>query len=192
MQLPPLCLLTDVCQVDIQESTVTRRLPTAMRESATFPVLIKYLKVRSNWDEATYTSICWPAFSSARFTSVGPRFVPQFCHRHLPVGVKANRNDSKYSRYCPACDEPYETDEHFLLCKAPTRIAWRIKFLAALEREELLRLHTADSLIQFLKTAIDRILSGRIVSSIGTFSTIATSQNLIGWMAFLHGYWSQE
>jgi hypothetical protein len=116
---------------------------------------------------------------------------PKQFHRHLPVGVKANRNDPKYPPSCPACDEPYETDEHFLLCKAPTRIAWRTKFLAALERE-LLRPHTVDSMIQFLKTALDRILSGRIVTSTGPFSIIATSQTRIGWMALLHGYWSFE
>jgi hypothetical protein len=39
--------------------------------------------------------------------------------------VKAHRNDPKYSPSCPACGDPMETNEHFLLCKAPSRLAWR-------------------------------------------------------------------
>jgi hypothetical protein len=85
-----------VCQLDIRDATSTRRLQSALRWSAATPDMVTYLKDRNKWDQSQYDLICWPAFSSARNTTVSPRFVPKFCHRHLPVGVKAHRNDPKY------------------------------------------------------------------------------------------------
>jgi hypothetical protein len=138
--------------------------------------MLQYMKDRNNWDDETYASVYWPAFSSARFSTSNQRFVPKYSHRHLPVGDKANRNDSKYSPCCPACSAPLETNEHFLLCKAPSRLQWRQQFLAGFERE-LTRIYTSPTMITFMKETIDRLLDGKIISCTGTFHEIATSQN---------------
>jgi hypothetical protein len=135
-----------VCQLDVSDATVSRKVQAALRYSAMAPAMSKYLKDRNDWDEATYASVCWPAFSSARYSTPNSRFVPKYSHRHLPVGGKANRNDPKYSPCCPACSSPLETNEQFLLCKAPSRIQWRQQFLASLERE-LSRLYTSPTMI---------------------------------------------
>jgi hypothetical protein len=155
------------------------------------PALTQYLKDRNDWDDETYSSVCWPAFSSARFSTSNSRFVPKYSHRHLPVGEKANRNDSKYSPSCPACSAPLETNEHFLLCMAPSRVQWRQHFLSSLERE-LTRLYTSPTMITFLKETIDRLLDGKIISCTGTFRDIVVSQNRIGWMSLFRGFWSHK
>jgi hypothetical protein len=99
--------------------------------------MIEYLKERNHWDDETHASVSWTAFAAARFTTIDPRFVPKHSHRHLPVGVKANRNDSKYTPACPApeCVELQETNDHFIMCSSPSRVAWRLKFQAALATE---------------------------------------------------------
>jgi hypothetical protein len=151
----------------------------------------QYLTQRNKWDDNTYASVCWPAFSSARFSTPNSRFVPKYSHRHLPVGDKANRNDSKYSPCCRACSAPLEANEHFLLCAAPSRLQWRHKFLVLLERE-VTRLYTSPAMTTFLKETIDRLLDGKIISCYGTFQEITASQNRIGWMTIFRGFWSHK
>jgi hypothetical protein len=103
-------------QLDVADTTVTRKVQASLRFSATEPAMPQYLLDRNNWDRETYESISWPAFSSARFSTSNSRFVPKYSHHHIPVGEKANRNDHKYSPCCPACLSPLETNEHFILC----------------------------------------------------------------------------
>jgi hypothetical protein len=156
------------------------------------PAMSQYLPDRNDWDDASYESVSWPAFGSARLSTSNSRFIPKYSHRHLPVGEKANRNNSKYSPCCPACSAPLETNEHFLLCAAPSRLQWRQKFLASLERE-LTCLYTSQAMIPFLKETIDRLLDGKIISCTpGTFHEIAVSQNWIGWMSLFRGFWSHK
>jgi hypothetical protein len=107
-----------VCQLDVAEATISRKVQASLQFSATAPDMAQYLKDGNDWDDVMYDSIHWPAFSSARFSTPNQQFVPKYSHRHLPVGDKANRNDSKYSPCCPACSAPLETNEHFL-CASP-------------------------------------------------------------------------
>jgi hypothetical protein len=151
----------------------------------------EYLKDRNDWDDATYESVSWPAFSAARFATPNSRFLKNFSHRHLPVGDKANRNDAKYSPCCPACSNPCETNEHFLLCKAPSRLQWRRKFLPSLKKE-LTRLFTSPTMVTFFIETINRLLDGKIISRTGTFHEIAQSQQRIGWMTIFRGFWSHK
>jgi hypothetical protein len=189
----PLSLMfpSAVCQLDVNEETVSRKIQASLRFSAMSPDMIQYLKDRNDWDDATYASVSWSAFSSARFSTFNSRFVPKYSHRHLPVGEKANRNDVKYSSCCPACSAPIETNEHFLLCAAPSRLQWRQQFLASLENE-LTRLYTSPVMITYLRETIDCLLDGKIISCTGTFHAIAVSQNRIGWMTLFRGFWSQK
>jgi hypothetical protein len=180
-----------VCQLDVADATVTRKVQATLRFSTMAPALSQYLRDRNDWDEATYDSVSWPAFSSARLSTSNSRFVPKYSHRHLPIREKANRNDPKYSPSCPACAAPLKTNEHFLLCAAPSRLQWRHKFLTALERE-LTRLRTSPDMITFLKETIDRLLDGKIISCTGKFHEIAVSQDRIGWMSLFRGFWSQK
>jgi hypothetical protein len=181
-----------VCQLDVSDATVSSKLQAALRYSAMAPGMSKYLKDRNDWDDVTYASVCWPAFSSARFSTPNSRFVPKYSHGHLPGGGEANRNVSKkYSPCCPACSAPLETNEHFLPCKAPSRIQWRQQCLVSLERE-LSHLYTSPTMITFLKESVDGLLDGKIILCTGTFQAIAVSQNRIGWMSIVRGFWSHE
>jgi hypothetical protein len=179
------------CQLDVADATISRKVQASLRFSATEPALLQYMKDRNNWDDVTYASISWPAFSFARFSTSNQRFVPKYSHRHLPVGEKANRNDSKFLPCCPACPVPLQTNTHFLLCKAPSRFQWRQQFLAGLE-SKLTRIYTSPTIITFMKETITRLLDGKIISCTGTFHEIAPSQNRIGWMSLFRGFWSQK
>jgi hypothetical protein len=155
--------------------------------------MIEYLQKRNQWDDAIHASVSWPAFSAARFTTVDPQFVPKHSHRHLPVGVKANRNDSKYSPACPApeCGELQETNDHFLMCSAPSRVEWRTKFQAAFSKE-LTRLLTDPPLQAYILETSSRLFAGRIIASTGPFQAVARSQLKIGWIGLFRGFWSSE
>jgi hypothetical protein len=86
-----------ICQLDIRDATITRRHASALRWAATTPAMVAYLCARNDWTQTVYDSVCWSAFSTARNTLISPRFAPNFCHRHLPVGIKAHQNASKGS-----------------------------------------------------------------------------------------------
>jgi hypothetical protein len=153
--------------------------------------MVEYLKERIQWDQIQYDSICWSAFSLAQNTTVSPRFILKHCNRHLPVGVKAHRNDdSKYSPSCPACGDPLETNEHFLMCSTPFRIAWRKQFSSSLDKE-LWRPYTGATMITFLKTVFDELFEGRIIPHHNEFVDIVQTQASIGWMPLFRGYWSK-
>jgi hypothetical protein len=153
--------------------------------------MTEYLRDRNDWDSETFESVSWPAFSAARFAISNSRFAPEFCHCHLPVGEKANRNDAKYFPCCPACPDPCKSNKYFLLCAAPSRLQWHQKLLASL-KTELTRLFTSSQMIMVLMETIDRLLNGKIISCTGTFHEIAHSQQSIGWMALFRGYWSRK
>jgi hypothetical protein len=111
-------------QLDVGDATASRHLASTLRYATAAPEMIEYLQERNDWDDETYESVYWPAFASARSKAIDPRFIPKYSHRHLPVGVKANRNDSKYSPACPApdCEELSKSNDHLLLCSAPSRL----------------------------------------------------------------------
>jgi hypothetical protein len=175
------------CQLDIADASVSRKIPASLRFSAAEPAMTEYLRDRNAWDEETFESVSWPAFSAARFTTPNSKFDPKFCHHHLPVGDKANRNDSKYSPCCPACSTPCESNEHFLVCNAPSHLQWRQQFLVSIKKE-LTRLYTSPLMATFLMETIDRLLDGKIISCTGTFHEIAQSQQHIGWMIMFCGF----
>jgi hypothetical protein len=151
--------------------------------------MVAYLKDHNKWDQSQYDLICWPAFSSAWNTNVSPCFVPKFCHKHLPVGVKAHRNDPKYLHCCPACGDPLKTNEHLLMCRAPSRIVWQQHFIRALDKE-LCRLLTATSMTTFIKTMFDCLFDGHIIPQNTEFANIMKTPASIGWMPLFRGYWS--
>jgi hypothetical protein len=108
-------------------------------------------------------------------------FLPLTHNLSRNIAIDTFRSESPC---CPACSAPLETNGHFLLCTAPSRLQWRQKFLAALERE-LTRLYTSPMMIPYLKETIDRLLDGKTISCTGTFHEIAASQNWIGWIRLL-------
>jgi hypothetical protein len=87
-----------VCQLDIGDTTVSRKIPSSLRFSAAEPAMKEYLRDHNDWERETFESVSWwPAFGAARSATSNSRFAPKFCHRHLPVGERANRNDAKNS-----------------------------------------------------------------------------------------------
>jgi hypothetical protein len=142
-----------VCQLDVSMGTVTRKVQSSLR-------FRRCRRPSPNTSRTATTGTMRPICPSVGLRSARPGFrppIPDLFQNsatttsplgHLPVGEKANRNDSKYSPSRPACFAPLETNEHFLLCTATSRVHWRQKFLSSLENE-LTRLHTAPTMITF-------------------------------------------
>jgi hypothetical protein len=156
-----------MCQLDSQEEKRWLAMTQAM---------INYLSERNDWNPSEYDSVNWNVFSTARNTSVSPQFVPKFCRCHLPVGEKAHQNASKYPPQCPTCGSPSETNDHFILCYAPSRLLWRTKFLRALDKERR-RLYTDPTLIQFMKIVFTCTFNRSVVEPISAFSAIVKTQS---------------
>jgi hypothetical protein len=102
-----------------------------------------------------------------------PRSRPSVLALSLSLAVTISRrasrciahwNHPKYSPECPVCGDPSKTaNGHFLLCSPPSRIQWCKVFLSAFV-QELHHLHIALSLTEFLKTTVDYLFPGRIIS----------------------------
>jgi hypothetical protein len=90
----------------------------------------------------------------------------------------------------PARD-PQETNDHFLLCTAPSRLLWRTKFLSSLDRE-LRRLQTDALLIKFLKQIFANVFARIPIVPPPQFLDVAQSQASIGWLPLFRGFWSQS
>jgi hypothetical protein len=58
-----------MCQLDVADAIVSRKVQASLRFSAMEPEMSQYLKDRNDWDGETYASVCCPAFSSARFST---------------------------------------------------------------------------------------------------------------------------
>jgi hypothetical protein len=52
-----------VCQLDVEESTTTRRHVFALQWAAMTTAMIDYVCARNEWSREEYTSVCWPMSS---------------------------------------------------------------------------------------------------------------------------------
>jgi hypothetical protein len=59
-------------------------------------------------------------------------------------------------------------------------------------RRQLATLKTADNLQERIIHCIDSAIDDRTISTDGPFSAALESQERIGWLSMIRGYWSQE
>jgi hypothetical protein len=152
-----------------------------------------YLMKRNNWDRLTFDSISWDAHGASHSYHRAQRvFLIKLCHRHLAIGKKLHRRDSKYPATCPGCNNnTIENHDHFIGCPAPSRIKWRTELLSA-TRQQLDRTKTDSNFTEAIVNALDRAMAGRPISVGGPFQAALRAQERIGWRSLLQGYWAKE
>jgi hypothetical protein len=190
----PIALLfpTAKCQLIINKKSVTRKIPQTIRFETGSIDIRSYLTQRNLWTEATLDTINWDAHGASHsFHRPYRNFLVKMCHRHLPIGQTLHRRNQKYTPTCPGCLIETESQDHFLQCDAPSRIEWRLKLISTLRRQ-LAQLNTAENLQELILNCIDSAIDGRAIPTGGPFHEALESQETIGWLGMIRGYWSQE
>ena len=183
---------TAKAQLIIGGVSVTRKIPQALRFAAGSGPIRQYLRERNEWTEQTLEEIDWDAHGASHSYHRPQRcYLIKLCHRHLPLGKTLHRRNNKYPATCPGCRDTLECQTHYLQCSSPSRLQWRITFLTAL-RTKLTALRTAPHLQEAILGCIDNTLAARDVSTAGPFQEALLSQERIGWIGMLRGYWSSK
>jgi hypothetical protein len=180
------------CQLIVNEKSVTRKIPQTLRFEAGSIGIRSYLTQHNLWTEATLDTVNWDAHGASHsFHRPHRNFLIKMCHRHLQFGHTWHRRNIKYPPGCPGCLTESDTQDHFLQCRAPSRLAWQVKLLSSL-RNQLTKLNTATNLLELILTCIDCAIDDRPIPIQGPFHEALRSQELIGWLSMIRGYWSQE
>ena len=179
-------------QLIIQEASVTRRIPQAIRLAAGMKDMEEYLLDRNSWTKQTFDDIHWEAHGAGHSHHRPQRcYLVKMCHRHLPVGETLHRRAAKYSPLCPGCRDEPESQNHYFQCSAISRIKWRIASLSTL-RKQMEKTNTDEYLQETILDCIDSAMAGRAVNTQGPFQQALESQERIGWVSMLHGYWTKQ
>jgi hypothetical protein len=84
-------------QLLINEKTITRKLPQAIRFAAGSIGIRAYLRERNEWTEPILDSVNWEAHGAGHSHHRPQRcYLIKLCHRHLPLGQKLHRRNAKY------------------------------------------------------------------------------------------------
>jgi hypothetical protein len=79
-------------QLIIQDASVTRKIPQAIRYAAGFSAMRTYLLERNAWRASTFEDIHWDAHGASHSYHRPDRcYLVKLCHRHLALGVKLHR-----------------------------------------------------------------------------------------------------
>jgi hypothetical protein len=172
----------------INDDSVTRKLPQAIRFEAGSIIIRPYLMERNAWTEPTLDSINWDAHGAGHCYHQPYRcYLVKLCHIHLPMGKLLHRQDPKYSPTCPGCRDATEDQDHYLQCAAPSCIKWRIALITAL-RKQLVWLKTDKQLQETILNVIGNTLTDRAIPLTGPFQAALEAQSHIGWLGMLRGY----
>ena len=192
------CFPTTHAHLTLHRKIKTSRYKTAIRESSTLPPLMTYLKHRFNWDTNTLRSIDWTVFR---------RLVTKHRHKHkilvkhlhaiAPTGHIAHRNQPHLPQSCPSCPCADETNDHIIVCLAPSRAQWRAATMAKLVRNIENTWKTDPILESILREGLLRthqypLPVVRCETYPSSYHNLITSQNTIGWIQLYRGRWSAE
>jgi hypothetical protein len=183
-------------QLLISGQSVTRNSPNAIRRSYGYHRLIAY-GTRFQWTKTTVDSIDWNGFSAAFRSCFKQRNVAfKLCSRLLPTGKKLHRNEARYNRRCPACNEPQECKHHLLQCTAVSHQRWRNKTTSSLRKHldattdpRLSNIMATGLCSYFQFKPLDR---SKFEEYNATYHNLITLQELIGWDHLLRGKLSKE
>jgi hypothetical protein len=179
-------------QLLIQDVSVTRKIPQAIRFAAGSGPIQAYLMERNNWTQQTLDNIHWEAHGASHSHHRAQRcYLIKLCHRHLPIGKTLNRRNGKYSPTCPGCCKETKAQHHYLLCNAPSCITWQIAVLANIRRQ-LRHTRMNEHLHETIINCVDKTLAGRTKPLTGPFQSTLETQAQIGWPGLLRGYWSKS
>jgi hypothetical protein len=183
-------------QLVIHDVTVTGRFKRAIRDAITLPPYFAYLESRFAWSTTDRDAIDWKVFHRVirPFSSQHATLVKHL-HGIAPTGKYAHRYDVHQPARCPACDCQVECNNHLLACLAPSREAFRIKFMRRVRGMQGGKTASDDMLWQILCSGLATVHSniGGIVPSDEyppIYRELIEHQNRIGWIHLYRGRWS--
>ena len=183
-------------QLIIDEVTVTGRYKRAIRDAITLPPYFTYLESRFGWSIIDRNTIDWKAFHRIirPFSSQHATLVKHL-HGIAPTGKYAHRYDAHQPARCPACECPVECNNHLMACLAPSREAFRIKFMRRVEGMQGGKTSTDYMLWQILFCGLATVHSAADggISSVDyppIYHALIEHQNRIGWIHLYRGRWS--
>jgi len=180
----------------IEDVTVTGKFKRAIRDAITLPSYFAYLERRFEWSNNDRTNIDWKAFHRIirPFSSQHATLVKHL-HGIAPTVKYAHRYDAHQPARCPACECPVECNNHLMACLAPSREAFRIKFMRRVEGMQGGKTATDHMLWQILFCGLALVHSaadGIILSADypPIYHALIEHQNRIGWIHLYCGRWS--
>jgi hypothetical protein len=180
----------------IDNITITGKFKRAIRDAVTLPPYFKYLESRFGWTTIDRTAIDWKAlhriirpFSSQHATLV------KHLHGIAPTGKYAHRYDAHQPSQCPACECPVECNNHLMACLAPSRKAFRIKFMRRVRGLRGGKAATDNMLWQILIGGLMKVHSGNediisIEDYPPVYHDLIQHQNRLGWIHLYRRRWS--
>jgi hypothetical protein len=180
-------------QLIIKDVSITRKIPMAIRSAAgSLGIRKEYLQERNNWSEATLDDVHWDAHCASHSYHCSHRcYLVKLCHRHLPLGHTLHRRDNKYPSTCPGCRLEPKTQSHYIQCKAPSRMLWRIKIRSKLQTQ-MEKLHTDTNLQETIIHCLDSAIADRAIPLQGPFREAIQAQARISWLGMLWGHWKTK
>jgi hypothetical protein len=180
----------------VRGESLTGQIRKTLFDAAARPRMKTYLLKRYSWSDPTFDSIDWEATHSSIRSLSSPehRFVTKLCFQQLPLGTRLRQRDVLAPANCPACEEPFEDDWHWITC--PSQAAWR-SLQATSFSARLDSLKTQPGLKFIVLHAFKSLLaSGTCDFADAIFSEdearLVASQTGIGWRHMLYGRLSTE
>ncbi len=122
--------------LQLGENLIHRAKEFHVRAAASSPDMRNYLASRYGWKPSLCDCIDWHPHGRA-LTNMTYRkrvTITKFIHGWLPINKRMNIYDPSIPSKCAACNEPMESQSHFLYCKCSDRIEHRKTFRAKLEK----------------------------------------------------------
>ena len=183
-------------QIHLPSGTITHHLKRELTLQSKGPPLLKYIKERELWTDATLSNVDWEVHGRAyRSTKEHHTTFSKLIHRLLPVGVRVNRYNKKYPAHCPSCGEPSETEDHFHRCPDASRDKHRKTIITELRKNAEKR-NTFPELIEIMGDGLQAYFTAKPRLDCQNYNQkyhrLITEQNDIGWKNFLCGRWTKE
>jgi hypothetical protein len=176
-------------QLLINDVSITRKIPQAIRFAAGLGPIQKYLKTRNMWTDQILKEVYWEAHGNSHSYHQSQRcYLVKLCNRHLPNSKTLHRRNMKYSPIFCGCQDNTEDQHHYLQYAAPSCITWRLTMLTKV-CTQLSRPTTNQQLQQPNLDCIDKALSGRAIMPNVPFQNAMESQFGIGWLGMMYGYY---
>jgi hypothetical protein len=178
--------------LQINNREITSNIQEEVRSMAVRDDYQKYMTTKMKWDDKCFESIDWRAIQYATTSLEGhqQRFLTKFMHGWLPTrGHQGYVNTENFLKTCPCCDEPIETNHHFIQCK------WKKDSNDEKLSAELNRIKTKNKVEQLLYKTIVATIKEETIVIPDQYVKIKKEQEQIGWdqmqIGRLTSKWSQ-
>jgi hypothetical protein len=173
-------------ELHINNQAVTGDIQQIVRKKASIPQYEIHLTNKYGWKKGCYGLIDWKAIEYATNNQSNRKFVTKLIHGWLPTrGHPAYKSETTFTKTCPYCNNPHETNQHFCLCQTD-------------RKEKIIQLTTktlGNNKTEIHKTLCNTIaqhLRGEIPSLPNRYYHIEKEQHMIGWEQITMGRLSAE